>query len=286
VLSQKNNADLIIVSLLSHRDVMLYVIAIKSLYHFLQKGAVHVINDGSLTQRDINLLKKHVHNLLIFHIKDIPSLVCPKGGCWERLLFVADHNPQAYVLVLDADILTQHAIEEVKDAIANNASFIMGDGSDQKIVPMPDILAVMRRRYSNVDMATQPFQSLYDTTLDKIPDYETRLYLRGTGGFNGFARGSISRQRVEEFSQEMARVFGDDWKRWGSEQIAVCYLIANTPQSRILPCPKYALYYADKNINYAESSVLHFIGTHRFQNGFYIKQTRQFIQNVAKKKDK
>ena len=64
------------------------------------------------------------------------------------------------------------------------------------------------------------------------------------------------------------------------EQIAVCHLIENTPSAKRVPFPKYCIYYADDKADYEKSSALHFIGSHRFENGFYIKMAKRMIKRI------
>src|ERR1044071_7528242 len=67
-------------SMLCHRDLVMYLLAIKSLYMRTGHGHVAIINDGSLTSADLALLQHHIPGLQIFHIDAIEAGVCPRGG--------------------------------------------------------------------------------------------------------------------------------------------------------------------------------------------------------------
>jgi len=274
--------ELMVVTLLSHRDLIMYLLAIKSLLYYMDRGQISVISDGSLTQEDKELLSKHVKDISISNISDIENTNCPKGGCWERLLCVADYNKDKHVLVLDADILIQSQIEEIIEGVNNDSSLIMGLTRNQDVKFMPEILAEEKKNFEGRDLTNAPVQVFYDTNLDKIHGYESRRYLKGSGGFNMFARGSINREAVECYSNEMKDIFKKRWDEWGTEQIAACYLIANTPNAKILPFPKYAIYYGNEDINYEFSSVLHFVGTYRFHKQYYADVATRFIRRVGK----
>src|SRR5215216_3755333 len=80
----------VLLSMLCHRDVIAYLIAIKSLYIRLQAGRVMVINDGSLTEADFTTLEYHIPGIQFFDIASISTGTCPRGGTWERLVKIVE----------------------------------------------------------------------------------------------------------------------------------------------------------------------------------------------------
>ena len=68
------------------------------------------------------------------------------------------------------------------------------------------------------------------------------------------------------------------WHKWGSEQAASNFLIANSPNPLVLPWPKYQSY--DPRQGVAGASLTHFYGTYRFVNGVYTAQSRRAIANL------
>lgn len=266
----------VIISLVSHCDVWMYLVSAKSFAYFFKRGRFVVINDGSLTKKDIKILMSQIINVEIKAVSDVQNDKCPKGGCWERLLCVADYINDHYVVVLDADMVAQSGMEEVKECVDQNRSFIMGLKDGQEIEPMKDVWQ------QEVDTHGQQalnghygIQQVFDTNMDRISGFHDLKYLKGSGGFNGFAKGSFSRDDVERFSEDMSGIFDERWCEWGTEQIAVCFLIANSPLACILEHSKYAIYYPHLPVNYQNCSVVHFVGMCRFKNGFY--------KDVAKK---
>ena len=269
----------VIVSLVSHRDLWMYLVSAKSFAHFFGRGRYVVINDGSLSQNDIRILKSQIVGLQVRHIADIPNSQCPKGGCWERFLCVADYVQDNYVIVLDADMVTQMNVSEVADCVELNKSFIMGLYEGQVIQSMKDVWTQEVGKFGKLEMgSSKGIQQVFDTNMDLITGYDHLLYLKGSGGFNGFAKRSLTREDIERFSREMQRIFDERWREWGTEQIAVCFFVANSPSASILPHPQYAIYYANSKIDYAGSAVLHFIGMSRFVKGFY----KGSVQGVIK----
>ncbi len=265
---------LIIVSMVSHSDVMMYLIAIKSLFFYLREGEIIILNDGTLTSKDIELLTYHVSPSQIVLISNINTGKCPQGGCWERLLFILDHVKENYVIQLDSDNIALHNIPEVTDCIRTNRSFLLSGPSRQRIQPMSVVCERMKAVNSS------HIQVLAEKNLDKIPNYEQLKYVRGSAGFAGFAKGSFSRLEVGRFSKEMEKIVGSKWSNWGSEQVTSNFIISNSLASIVLPYSKYAGYYAHPKIHYEDSHFLHFIGTNRFKKGLYLKLAKKVIKKL------
>ena len=111
-----------ILSMVCHRDIVMYLVAAKSLYQRLGFGSFIVVDDGSLTADDRQILTRHL-NPQIIHIDVISTAGCPKGGTWERLLKILDFTDASYVIQLDADTLTLGPIEDVRRCVQENVSF-------------------------------------------------------------------------------------------------------------------------------------------------------------------
>ncbi len=122
-------------------------------------------------------------------------------------------------------------------------------------------------------------QVVAEKNLDKLRNSNKLKYARGCAGFAGFAKGSFSRNEIEDFSEEMEQLVGPMWKNWGSDQLASNFIIANSPRAAVLPYPKYASYYPESDTDYSESSFLHFIGKNRFENNLYIEKAQESIRS-------
>jgi len=266
---------LVIFSLISHRDVMMYLAAIKSFYNRLRRGRIMILNDGSLTFSDMALLKAHVRPSAIIHIADVRTAPCPKGSCWERLLCIADLVCDSYVIQLDADSLALGSMPEVEAHIVGQKSFAIGqEYLGQEIYPMAYVCSEMKKKDSEY------VEVVAERNFDRLEGFENLKYSRSNACFTGFARGSFSRQTVEDFSIKMEAIVGKRWHEWGTEKVTSNYIIANSRNSAILPYPKYVSYYDDPRIDYEKCSYLHFTGTHRFKNGFYIQSARKAIKEI------
>ena len=256
-----------LVSMLCHGEGSMYLLAVKSFCAQLGRcPKVVVLDDGSLTQSDAATLHAHIPGARIVPIGSVAPERCPKGSCWERLLLIADLVQESYVVQLDADTLTANSISEVARCIEEDRSFtLLGDGSYPEIEPM--LHACERSRSNRSPMV----QAVCERSFDQLPECASLQYVRGNAGFTGFARGSIDREKIAWFSDRMRSIAHDKWDEWGSEQVASNLLIANSPGAQVLPFPKYLSYWAHAGVPYDAASFIHFIGPHRFANGFYIE---------------
>jgi hypothetical protein len=265
-------SDLVIVTMVSHRDLLMYLIAIKSIYNYINNGEIVILNDGTLTEQDIALLKQHISFLAIYNVDDIKTGKCPKCGTWERFFLISEYIKDYYVIQIDSDTVTIGEIPEITKCLKDNNSFILGTEVSQNFQPIRDTSKRMKLEDS------PHVQVIAEKNLDKLEHSDRLMYARGCSGFAGFAKGSFSWSNVENFSQRMSAIVGEKWIEWGSEQVATNFIIANSPYARVLPYPKYASYYPHLEVNYSNSSFLHFIGKNRFENNFYIEKARDAIK--------
>lgn len=269
---QSTGENCVILSMVSHRDLWMYLVSIKSFMHFFKRGKIVILNDGSLTTKDIKILRDHVAGVGIIHIQSVINERCPKGGCWERLLLISDLLSHNYVIELDADIITQGNIDEVLDAVRANQSFMMVDSTEKDVKPMEWI------HHEANEEPTNRFDNVVERKFHLLSDFQTMKYIRGSGGFCGYGKGSFNRNTVEDFSLRMSKIIATSWETWGSEKITTSYLFANHASRCILPFPKYAVYFCINGVNYNEASVLHFIGMNRFKNGLYINCAKRVLK--------
>jgi hypothetical protein len=263
-------------SMLCHGEVLMYLLAVKSFCRQLGRTPqIVILNDGSLTASDRATLRAHIPELRILELSQVPPDHCPKGSCWERLLLIADLVKDSYVVQLDSDTLTMNSIDDVAQCIEANRSFtLLGDQSYPEIEPM--VSACLRSKGNLSSMV----QAVCERNFDQIPECASLRYVRGNAGFTGFARSSIDRQMIVTFSDLMRRIANQRWDEWGSEQVTSNLLIANSAEPHVLPFPKYLSYWAHSDVAYESASFIHFIGPHRFSNGFYIRRAQKIIPRL------
>lgn len=251
-----------VLSQLQHKDVLMYLVAVKTFAARVPLGAAMVLDDGSLEPGDHELLTRHLPGVVVQPITAYRNARCPSGGTWERLLGIAQHCADRYVMQLDADTLTVDALPEVVEAIAANRSFALGTWDNQRSETFAERAVDARRLNPGPQVHVQVAA---EQQFDREPAWADLRYIRGCSGFAGFARGATSTDFIADFSERMTRLLGERWREWGSEQVMSNIALANSPNAVVLPHPRYCdcLHRAE------HSAFVHFIGDCRFRGSAY-----------------
>ncbi|MBK5294703.1 MAG: hypothetical protein JJE04_23870 [Acidobacteriia bacterium] len=259
-------APLTIVSMVAGHDFHLYILAVKSLYRRLGRGRIVMISDG-VSPSSIALIQKHIGPVEVVPVETIDTGKCQRGGTWERLVYLIRRSENEYIIQMDADVLCVGPIPEVLHCIDNNIAFALAEGIPKK--PLPDwVEDGIARKSDNV-------VHVFEKQARQFPDADRFLYLRGSSGFAGFAKGASNEGILEDFHRRGLKMLGPRWKEWGTEQLASNFLVANSPNSVPLPKPKYLSYERHQIPN--EISLLHFLGYCRFHNGVFARFANQEI---------
>ncbi|HTS21103.1 MAG TPA: hypothetical protein VMN79_04760 [Casimicrobiaceae bacterium] len=267
-------SGMVVLSQLPHKDVLLFLLALKSFARRVPPRTVYVLDDGSLTPDDRSVLRDHVPGLTFFERADFRSAACPVGGCWERLLSIGELVRDDYVIQLDSDTLTLGAIDEVGRAVADGFAFILGTWDRQGFESMQERAATARKLSKS---PRDHVQLVSEAHLDQLSGFESRRYVRGCAGFAGYPRRSFERSFVEATSAEMRRLMGDKWSEWGSEQVMANIVVASVERARVLPHPKYADCH---KMRVDLTEFIHFIGSCRFDRDRYARLGEQVIATL------
>lgn len=261
---------------LRHKDVMLALLAFKSFAAKVPVGHFCVLNDGSLTVEDQDMLRRHLPSVRLLNAKDFASPTCPHGGTWERLLAIAELVRDSYVIQLDSDTLSIGEMPEIAESFAANSSFVIGTWDNQIIETMANHQA-RAAKIAAQSTKVPHIQITAEATFNGLMEFESLNYVRGCSGFAGFGKGSFERGFLEQISGQMLGVLGERWHEWGSEQVMSNIVVANIASSQVLPHPKYC---DCTKIRSGETAFIHFIGSCRFVGGTYAKLAREVIQEL------
>lgn len=268
--------DIKIVSQVHHNAINMYLVAIKSFLSFFGTGSVYILDDGSLTNHDKNLLCNHIPNINIRNINSIDTGNCPSGGCWERLIYITELVTDAYVIQLDSDTISLGPLLEISNAISENKSFIIGNPK----WPLPINSEYLNRIVSQWNSThVQPTAEKNFKFLDFFQN--GRKYIRGCAAFTGFSKNSVSKSLLEEFSIQIENKIGaSKWSEWGSEQVASNVMLANSDDTVILPWPRFQNYGFPQAYSHAieSAALIHFIGSNRYFKREYEKRVKYFLQ--------
>ncbi len=259
----------IVFSQVCARDFMMYLLAAKSFSYHTRFSRFAIFDDGSLTDGHRALLHHHLPGIAISHVSEVRSDVTPRGGTWERLLKMAMIGERAYVIQLDADTVTLGPIDKVRDSVEHGRAFTLTSEPDARIVSTTVAAAHARCKPQKY------LQHAAESQLDTISSDLASNYFRGCSGFTGLP--PMDRKAIiEGFSRRMAELMGKRWSEWGTEQVTVNVLTANSPGLAILAPPIYSTYEARPLP--AEAKFVHFMGTHRFADGIYRRLATQAIR--------
>lgn len=261
----------IVLSMVNRRDYIPYLIAAKSLFRRLHRGRFHVIDDGTMTAAQRSGIRHHLR-AEIESIKAVTLGPTPRGGTWERLTRIADLVTDSYVIQMDCDTLTVGDIDEVREAIDDDASFTLITHPNTHYCSITEACAVAR-----ADPATD-IHTVAEQILDRLGSPQTSRYVHGCSGFAGFAKGSFDRSEIYRISRIMEEALGNRWSEWGSEQVTSNYIVSNASRIATLPYPKYRNY--DAEPIGPDTSFIHFIGTHRFRHGYYRRRARREVAAI------
>lgn len=261
-------------SMVQHRDVLPYLLALKSFARFLQPDRVVLVADPTLDASDRNLLLSHVPHIEIREATEFQREGIPKGGCWERLNAISEYAKDAYVVQLDADTVALQDLPEVRNAIQQRVSFSLGTEDVQPIISCVEAAEWAKPRLDGQDHT----QLVAESKLDGFDPEGKFKYARACAGFAGFAPGSISPALVQQISNRMAELVGAQWAAWGTEQFTSNLIVCSSPGARLLPHPTYC-HPGRKTVS---TIFLHFIGFVRFANSLYSTTARQISKDLAK----
>ncbi|MDR0775287.1 MAG: hypothetical protein LBE81_01425 [Azonexus sp.] len=262
-------------SMVHHRDVESYLLAIKSFCRFFSPRRIIVVTDPTITDEDRQQMATHVGGIQFVHAENYRIAGMPQGGCWERLIAIAEFVQNDYVIQLDADTVALSEMPEVRKAVEESMSFVLATEDGQDFSSCTEAVAWAKKRAES----GEHIQILAESSMDGLTDYQALRYVRGCAGFSGFAVGCFNRDKLKTFSDTMSQILGDKWTAWGTEQFTSNFMVSNSPKAVVLPHPKYC----HPGREQPGTVFLHFIGYVRFNTDRYARAARETCAALGKK---
>jgi hypothetical protein len=274
----------VLLSMIGTAVLLSCLVAIKSVHGRLGRGRVVILDDGTLTAADRAVLAQHLGEPQVIRIADIDTGACPRGNVWERLLCILDLRAKDYVIQVDSDLVAVGPLTEVAEAIEAGRSFTLrGEARAERL----DVAAIAAEKGAIDPLSPAVHvQHAAEALLDRVELPGRALhYVRGCAGFAGFAPDGEGRLMAEVISAAMDRAMGRAlWERWGSEQIAANFVIANDRDPLLLPYDRYFNQWGVPLLGRAplpaKARLVHFIGTYRFNGTRYLQATRTAIESL------
>ncbi len=264
------NMPFTLLSMVQKRDVLAYLVALKSFAAFSCPQRVVVVCGPSIDEADRAIMQSHVPHIELRAADEFTHPDIPRGGTWERLLAICDYARDSYVVQLDADTVTVGQPHEVLQAISRGVGFVLGEVPKQTLITLDTT-----SRNAQADPHGQKhIQGYSEACMSQVGLPADALYVRGCSGFTGFPPSVNMREDLVHFSNCMSRKAGKErWAAWGTEQVTSNYLVANAPGTQVLPYPKYG---TPDTMN-SDTVFIHFIGSLRFNSDRYEKTSRKVI---------
>jgi len=269
----RGNLPFLLLSMVQKRDVESYLVAVKSFARFANPERIVVVCDPSIDDQDRAIFKQHVPHIELRRADEFTHPSMPRGGTWERLFAISGFVRDHYVVQLDADTLTMQPIPEVIDAIRSDRGFVI---VENETTPLKTLAATREYALPWMEPGAH-IQGVAETEMVNVGLPEDARYVRGCSGFTGFPRSAQMQDSMIDFSHRMTSKLGDDWKRWGTEQVTSNYLVANAPGTIPLPFPKYGT----PDCATSATAFFHFIGSMRFVNNKYTRTSQQAIRQIG-----
>lgn len=263
------------VSLVCHKDLNRYLIAIKSVYSMIGEGEIVVLDDGTLTQSDIEILNHHLCSPDYYHAEDIDVGPCPSYICWKRIMLILELCQDNYVIQVDSDIVAGNSLDEVTNAVAADEAFILVNRKNPGVVKLRDMAAWVNEagwQHKTVQVETEKCLGLH-------PEAGSKQYIRGSAAFVGWPKGCSNKAELEQFSTFVEANIGPLWRQWGSEQTSTNFLMGNVPKLRLLEYPRYVNNAPSLSVD--QAALVHYYGTFRYREGRYRSAARKAISVLA-----
>lgn len=265
---KEGSEPFITLSMVQHRDVLAYLLAVKTFATRLASARIVVVCDPSITDEDKTIMKAHVPFIEFRQATEFHQPGLPVGGTWERLTAICEYAKNSYVIQLDADTVTLGDIPEVAQCVATRRSFVLGERANQGTVSLAEATEYVK------DWSDQHIQAAAEKVIASVLD-PTLRYVRGCSGFTGFPVNDKMHEDMLVFSYKMEEMLGKRWHEWGTEQITSNYLAANL-EALVLPYPKYSAPERDHRL----AIFRHYIGSIRFKNDRYAADARRLISEL------
>jgi hypothetical protein len=258
-------------TMLSARDVSLYLPAVKSFLRFYPKVAVVIHSDGSLDEQALALLRHHVPGVRVVLPAEADERARQRLGP-DSFLFRWRSHDASYRrvvdtelwcttpkrIIMDADVLVLRRPDEMIDWIEGSpGAFLFGQP------PEPGANG----------LSNPAGRKLVQTIFrEKVPQLAQRLGLPAnfpqgaTSGFYGCGR-ELALDRVEQ-AIRAGEAEGIPMEEWGSEQCIVIYLL-DASGARRLNGRHYINYDPRCAALIEQVHAVHFYGTYRYHRHLY-----------------
>lgn len=270
-------------TMLSERDVPLYVVAIKSFLRYYPVLSVVVHSDGSLSQASVALIRHHVEGCKIIPVIEADDRARREIGTnsalsrwrgldasYRRVIDTEIWSSSKRRIIMDADILVMDYPEEVVNWIEHGESpFLIGQPPSPGPPASNGSVSAPRHMQTTFKEKVGP--------LSESLGYPERFLDGTTSGFYG-CTDELPLERIERVLKASTDL-GIPMTEWGGEQCTVLYLLSVAGAVR-LDSDRYFNFFADQVHKVDGARLIHFIGTDRFYKNIYANCASKVIESL------
>ncbi|MBU2571534.1 MAG: glycosyltransferase [Gammaproteobacteria bacterium] len=276
-------------SAVPHRYVYAYLTAVKSILQYENDFAICVHDDGSLTDADKELIKKHLPHTTIIdrnfanaefdRLVKNPFLSKVRGSytSYLKLFDTTFFNKTERIIILDTDTLFIRRPDEIIEwsKHGGNPWYHLAPRGKMKVQKELEI-----SQYANLQKVH--IQTLIMNDLDEINSTLNSNYYLQQGfcsGFIGYDQGTINFDELDKLFRLLHEKFGDKIFLWGAEQ-TTHGLILCSKNAEALPIEKYFVF-TQANAHLVDNATfLHFVGENRFHKLIYPQLAKKITTSL------
>jgi hypothetical protein len=283
------NAECELHTMLSARDLPLYLVAVKSLLRFNPELAVVVHSDGSLDKAAFETISHHVpgsHLINSDQADQRARRILGEGSflwgmrqfyvSFRRLVDTALWSQTNKRIIMDADVLVLSPPVEVVDWIRRgDRPFLMGQPPVAKPANRVGLAETSQRTPKRI-------QTIFKERLPEIAsalDCPALFLDGGTGGFYG-TLDELTLEKVERIVKVCIEL-GIPIRKWGGEQCVIIFLLSVQGAYRLDP-EVYVNFSPSLQHTIDKCSIVHFYGTARFHLNVYARLSATIVGELAR----
>ncbi len=266
-------------SIVPHRNLYAYLITVKSLLRHSNDFAVFAHDDGTLTDKDVDIMKRQIPEIHVLRRTEADqrfdsaindpflSKVRKSYTSYIKLFDPTFISDRQRIILLDTDTLFIDYPSEVIEWAQN------GGRPWYHVAPLGPMKNQRKKEtvLLEKEKADTHIQTLAVQHLDSINSLTGQSYTIKQGfcaGFVGYDVDEINFSHLKDLLGAMHELFGNKVFRWGAEQ-TVHSLILCGANAEALPEDRYFVF-TQNNVNKTEhAKFIHFVGENRFYKLVY-----------------
>jgi hypothetical protein len=259
----------------------MYLLAVKSFITRVEGAKVFAHSDGTLKEKDVSILKNHIPGITVISQQDARKRAEKEinttlqririyGGTFDRLIDSILWSEGLCHVQMDSDILTINHPDWIETWVKHGRKpFIIVDYMKEDLTKLPPQPNKKEHIQTQIERAKQ--------TISKLMGMEFGNVLGLCSGLYGW-QDQLKLNDIERFVT-ICESLNFDMQKWGAEQVTTTWLLDSSGAER-LPADKY-INLGEKTFPFLKSaSMVHFIGTYRFRDGWYANAAKKEISRL------